>query len=112
MSGFVVERIPKKAKTAGDFKPSELVGFGPSEEGLPTAPQAPLPSVGRIVHFRGLGIDRKNGEEWHAAIVTGGSGLRVNLRVFFDNGPIEYRDSVEHESTAKTQRCWRWPPRS
>jgi hypothetical protein len=110
MSDVVVERIPKKSRPPTE--PGTLIP--PDKVDPPTAAvsQVPTPTVGRIVHYHGMPGERRNGEEWHAAIVTGGTGLRVNLRVFFDNGPIEYRESIEHESAAKTQRCWRWPPRS
>ena len=78
-----------------------------------TPPQQP--SVGRIVHYRGFPEEAVNGQDWHPAIVTrvwGGIGPLplVNLKVLFDNGPVENRTSIEHESR-DAPRAWRWPPR-
>jgi len=73
-----------------------------------------LPSVGRTVHYRGLPVEACNGQDWHPAIITNvffkDPLACLNLKVLFDNGPIENRTSIEHESKG-TPRAWRWPPR-
>lgn len=66
------------------------------------------PSVGRIVHFL------EGTKEPSAAIITRvHSPSCVNLTVFFDDGRVESRSSVQDEVTGnRDYGVWSWPPRT
>ena len=74
-----------------------------------------MPSVGRIVHYRGLPRESRSDAEWHPAIITKvlDDTLQgcLNLQVLFDAAPVEFRLYIEHESYGG-ERAWRWPPRT
>ena len=74
------------------------------------------PSIGRIVIFHQSDNEAPhNGSRDHPAIVNavwpqfGGDG-GINCTVFPDLGPVEFRTSVPHKSTAAAGSCWwDWP---
>lgn len=78
------------------------------------AKTAPLPSLCRIVQYRGFASEAYDGQDWHPAVITRVHSndplSKLNLKVLFDTGPIENRIGIEHESKG-VPRAWRWPPR-
>lgn len=70
------------------------------------------PSIGRTVLYRRPKSEDPAGQ-WHPAVITlVHNSVAVNLTVFFDHQPPEWRTSVLHQDTASDDAsCWAWPPR-
>lgn len=76
------------------------------------------PTIGRIVHYTQPGHEPShNGSRTHPAIITAvHSATCVNLKVFFDFGPVEDRSSVSPRGAlsgevAEGWGFWEWPAR-
>ena len=65
----------------------------------------PKPSIGRIVHVHTDG-------ELRPAIVTGAAGLRVNARVFGEEGDSTVYLLPHLSEVGEDKAHWTWPPRT
>ena len=71
------------------------------------------PSIGRVVHYTQPEDEKHfNGIAVHPAVITRvWSETCVNLKVFFDCGPVEDRTSVVVKDDGHSTSCWEWPSR-
>jgi hypothetical protein len=108
--------MKRKSKLLEDVQSSFIPGQIKAVENLPHPPAATrMPTVCRIVQYRGLATETYGGQDWHPAVITrvhtADPFAAVNLKVMFDEGPIESRTTIEHESKG-APRAWRWPLRA